>query len=91
MQKGFARPLLLIIILLLLLTPAVLLLVNKPDVKGSTSSTKSYAKPGFEVSVVSSGGTWELVQYLCETENECTSFVESGIRSGSVGGGQTTL
>lgn len=95
MQKGYARPLLLVLLLLVIALPLTYKVVSNrinstksENVKGSSAINE---KPGFSVRVVSSGGTWELIQYVCVTQEECTSGLTSGKRVGSVGGGATVL
>jgi hypothetical protein len=93
MQKGFARPLLLVILLLIIALPLTYKAVSKiivstksEEVKGTTTVNE---KPGFSVKVISSKGTWELIQYACTTQEECTSGITSGKRLESIGGGTT--
>lgn len=95
MQKGYARPLLLIVLPLI-----IALSLTYKVVSSRINSTKSEnvmgtstvnEKPGFSVRVVSPDGTWELIQYVCTTLEECTSDLTSGKRVGSVGGGATAL
>jgi hypothetical protein len=95
MQKGFARPLLLILLFLVIALPLTYKVVSNrinstksENVKGSSSVNE---KPGFSVRIVSADGTWELIQYVCVTQEECTSGLTSGKRVGSVGGGATEL
>jgi hypothetical protein len=93
MHKGFARPLILIVLLALLTLSASYVLQNKStlfgsgDVKGTSSPSEQ--KPGFKVTIISTGGTWELYQYLCATKEECSQDLEAGKMIGRLGGGST--
>jgi hypothetical protein len=40
--------------------------------------------------VVSGVGTWDLVEYLCESLDECTDSAYSGKRWGTLSGGSST-
>ena len=95
MQKGYARPLLLVLLFLVIALPLTykavsnrITSIKSESVKGVSSAND---KPGFSVGVVSSEGTWELIQYVCLTQEECTFNLTSGKRVGSVGGGVTIL
>ncbi|KKS16347.1 MAG: hypothetical protein UU77_C0054G0006 [candidate division WWE3 bacterium GW2011_GWC1_41_7] len=61
--------------------------INSDNVKGMSADVTR--KPGFGVEIVSLGGTWDLVEFLCTTLEECTKSAVSGKRSGSVSGGTT--
>lgn len=96
MQKGFAQPLLVIALIAFVGLAAAISLTNSniisdENVKGVKSTGISDSKPGLMFNVISPSGTWELIQYLCKTKDECDSSISSGKRLGSVGGGKTEL
>ncbi len=93
MQKGFAQPLLVIAFIAFVGLSGALWLLNSDflsndNVKGTSTDVQASEKPGLVVDVTCSGGTWELIQYLCKTEEECNSSLTSGKRIGSIGGGE---
>jgi hypothetical protein len=91
MSKGFAQPLLIITIVAVLGLSFALLYTRgdfSKDVKG-TSTASADTKPGFSVSIVSTGGMWELSKVLCLTEDECSNNFSGGKKIGSIGGGET--
>ncbi len=97
-QKGFTSPILLVPLLILgVMFGAFWFLTNDVNVSTSTQNVKglstkeSHAKPGIGVSIISEGGTWDLLEYLCETESACLASLEAGVRWGSVSGGKTSL
>src|SRR3990167_475101 len=90
MQKGLSMPLVLIIVLLLALPVGYFIYAKNTqsdNVKGT--SVEAARKPGFGVEIISVGGTWDLVEYLCTSMDECTKSALSGKRWGSVSGGTT--
>lgn len=94
-QKGFSVPVLLILALLVLAIPAYYLssanLNERKAIRGASSVGYESSQPGFGVSVLAQSETWDLVEYLCETKEECLSSLTSGRRLGTVSGGQTEL
>ena len=57
-----------------------------PNVKGSNIASME-GKNGVLVSIRSNGISWELVEYLCVTREECVADLNSGTHFGTVGGG----
>lgn len=94
-QKGFAVPLMLIVVLLILAVPAYYIISSLPtsssDIRGASSEGNINDRPGFSVSITSTSSTWDLVEYLCGSLDECTTSLTSGRRWGTVSGGQTDL
>jgi hypothetical protein len=66
-------------------------LTQENNVKGVSTMKQSSTTAGFGVSIVSSSATWDFVEYLCKTESECLSDLNSGRRLGTVSGGETDL
>jgi hypothetical protein len=60
-----------------------------PSVKG-ISSKESRDSSGFLISILSEGGSWDLYQYLCKTNDECTKNLEGGLRWETISGGVTS-
>lgn len=59
---------------------------NIKNVKGFQTND-SIDKNGFLITVDSGGVPWELIEYLCVSEEECLESLNSGTRYGIVGGG----
>jgi hypothetical protein len=98
MQKGYSVPLIIILVLGLLAVPAYYWTTtnsvnfsSSKTVKGISTTGNIYASPGFSVSVTSNAETWDLVEYLCKTLEDCTSSLNSGSRWGTISGGKTDL
>lgn len=99
LQRGYSVPLFIVIALLLLTIPAYYWLrINNlnfsssgENVRGVKSIGTPYHKPGFSVSVSTDVETWDLVEYLCNTREECLESISSGRRLGTVSGGPTEL
>ena len=93
-QRGFSAVVLLITLLVVTSLPVYFLLSKGKDsasqVMGA-STTVSQMRPGFSVSISSLAQTWDLVEYLCETKEECLDSLTSGRRFNTVSGGQTEL
>ena len=94
-QKGFASPLILFLLVSVFMLAGFWIFTNDINVSSSSdvhgaSTPKKYAKPGLGVSVTSTG-TWDLYEYLCVTESECTQSLQSGKRFGTISGGATSL
>lgn len=94
-ENGFSA-LILIIVLGLLAIPIYywvstnsLGIYKDTEVKGAQTTGRAYSRPGFSVSIVSNSPTWDLVEYLCTSEEECLKSIDSGRRLGTVSGGKT--
>lgn len=98
-ERGFSAVLLSILVLAFLAVPAYYWVSNdaKDDfsplqnVKGASVDGSTSGISGFSVSVVSDSSTWDLVEYLCKTADECLSSLTAGRRLGTVSGGATDL
>lgn len=95
-QKGYSVPLFLIVTLVVLTVPAYywvstnqLNVSASRDIRGAASTGNSHSAPGFSVSIVSASPTWDLVEYLCKSQEECSTSLTSGRRLGTVSGGET--
>ena len=97
-ERGVSALVLLILVFGLITVPAYIWhsgnssknLQNK-DVQGASVVGGLSTKPGFSVSVKSSSSTWDLLEYLCVSVDECTNTLNSGRRLGTVSGGKTDL
>lgn len=58
------------------------------NVQGTSVKNPS-VHPGFSIAVSSNNGGWDLVEYLCESSEECEEALTSGKRLGIVSGGST--
>jgi len=93
MRKGIAAPTILLVVVIFSVAGIVLFTLgnNKEnDVKGTSNKKAGDEKAGF-VFEVSSSTTWEMPEYLCNTESECKSGPTSGKRWGTIGGGGTSM
>lgn len=97
-QQGFSALLLLILVLAFIAVPAYYWYSNNTkslgpasDVQGASAVKNTLASSGFNVSIISNSATWDLVEYLCKTEEECLNSLNSGRRLGTVSGGETDL
>lgn len=96
-QRGFSALILITIVSVLLAVPAYLYASGNlvglksvaTDVKGA--STKASTGSGFNVFITSQSPTWDLVEYLCTSKEECLTSLNSGRRFGTVSGGETDL
>jgi hypothetical protein len=91
-KNGFAVPVVLIFVAIFLLMPLVFWWVSsrnsrKEDVKGAETSATS--QKGTYIQVTSQSGTWDLLEYLCKTKDECVSGLEAGKKWEGVSGGNT--
>ena len=91
MQKGFSVPIIVIVILLFVLAPVGFYYLvhsqNQDSVKGV--STSAFGGNGFVFYVNSTGGTWDLAEYLCKDMTECVESATSGELYGQISGGET--
>lgn len=98
MRRGFTAPILLLLVGLFLVFSTLFWIVSNnvsvtetdPSVKGTSTKSETYSKPGLSVFVTSSGGTWELVELLCKDYDSCVSSLDYGKRFGTSGGGTAT-
>ncbi len=99
LQRGSSVPLFIVITLILLAIPAYYWLslnnfnfsTSSKNVRGVASIGNVYDKPGFSVTVTSTAETWDLVEYLCSSREECLETLDSGKRLGTISGGSTEL
>jgi len=93
MRKGIAAPTILLVVVLFSVAGIVAFSLgnNKETaVKGTSSKKPVDEKSGF-VFEVNSSSTWEMLEYLCNSESECRSGPTSGKRWGTVGGGEASM
>jgi hypothetical protein len=97
-EKGYSVPLVLIIVLVLFSVPLFYWVTSNDfnasasrNIRGATTSNNVNERPGFSVNITSTSQTWDLVEYLCRTQEECTTSLTSGRRLGTISGGQTDL
>jgi hypothetical protein len=93
-QKGYAALLILIVAFLILSASFYFVFgsnLRKNDIQGASSTKNGNSKHGFSILISSSTPSWDLVEYLCSSEDECTSGLTSGTRWGSISGGETEL
>lgn len=90
-QYGFTLPVVLIFVLAFLAAPLVFWLSSsknstQPDVQGAQATS---SKEGTYIQVTSEKGSWDLLEYLCKTKEECTSSLTSGKKWEAISGGVT--
>lgn len=98
MQKGFSVPIVVVAVVLLLLLPISFWIFKNnfnfsaalDDVKGISTLGDGYSKPGFSVNVISENGSWDFVEYLCKSLEECSQTLYSGNRWKVISGGATS-
>lgn len=96
-QRGYSVPAFLILLLLLVAVPVLYwvstndLSASSQDVRGASTTGSILAKPGFKISVSSKANTWDLVEFLCKSLEECTDSLTSGRRLGTVSGGAADM
>lgn len=95
---GYSVPIVIVIALLLLVIPAYFFIEtnnfnssSSENIRGAQTVGDAYAKPGFSVSITAQAATWDLVEYMCKSLDECISSVTAGSRLGTVSGGTTDL
>lgn len=95
---GFSIPIVIMIVLFLLIVPVYFFVhtnnfnsSSSANIKGAQTVGDAYAKPGFSVSVTAQASTWDLVEYMCKSLDECLTSVTAGSRLGTVSGGTTDL
>lgn len=89
-SKGFSVPIVVIFVAIFLAVPLVYLFLSKNssnnvDVKGASAQVE-VTKTGLGI-FITSGGTWDLFEYLCKDLDECSKDLMSGNRWGTVSGG----
>lgn len=96
MPKGFAHPYL-IIAVLVIVGAGVAVFAGSDSLSGFVLGARSRKEniyqnktDGLKVTVVSPDSSWDLVQYLCKTRDECQSSPTSGKWWATVSGAPTT-
>ncbi len=96
MSKGFAHPYL-IVAVLVIIGAGVAVFAGSPRLAGLVLGTKSYDTKnyqnkvdGLKVTVISPNASWDLMQYVCKTRDECEKSPTSGKWWATVSGAPTT-
>lgn len=94
MPKGFAHPYLMLAVLVFLGAGATLL-TTSPTVRGFVLGTQTHKENVYrnqesvKVTIVSPHSSWDLVEYLCNSRDECEKSVSAGRWWATVSGGPT--
>ncbi len=100
MERGYAVPLILILVLAILIVPVIFwistnsvnLSSSTPEVRGAVSVSGNKSSKGFSVTVTANNAdTWDLIEYLCQSVDECVVSIDSGRQWGIVSGGKSDL
>lgn len=96
MLKGFAHPYLLIV-MLAVIGVGVAVFVGSKNLVGLVLGAKTrseniyqYRTNGIKVTVISPSSSWDLTEYLCDTEEQCQKSPTSGKWWATVSGAPTT-
>jgi len=96
MSKGFAHPYVLIVALVLI-GAGVAVFTGSQNLSGLVLGAKNRKENiyqdntnGFKVTVISKNTSWDLLQYLCKTREECETSVTSGKWWATISGAATT-
>ena len=96
MPKGFAQPYL-ILAVLVIVGVGIAIFAGSQDLAGFVLGAKSHKEniyqnnvEGLKVTVISPSSSWDLLQYLCKTRNECETSLTSGKWWATVSGAPTT-
>ena len=90
-MRGFSVPL--VIIVALVVGGFALYSFSGPPehIKGVSTVLQEHTQPGLSVSIISKVLAWDLMEYLCVTQEECLISLSSGKRLSTVSGGATDL
>ena len=87
-------PTTLIVVLVLVALPVAFLLYTSAlggRIMGATSTSQTNSKSGFSIEVSSKSDSWDLVEYLCKTLDECLNSTDSGTRWGFISGDSSVV
>lgn len=92
-MRGFSAPLLLILISGILIGSFFVYskTVSSNNVQGISTESAETLKQGLQLSIVSGNSSWEMLKYLCKTEDECLENLDSGKRLDKMSGSPTEL
>jgi|GEM_PF-7022064 hypothetical protein len=95
MSRGFAHPFLLIVVLVLVGVGVVA--ATSPKLSGLVLGAKNRKENiydakavGLKVTVISPKASWDLVEYLCDTREQCQTSLTGGKWWATVSGAPTT-
>jgi len=87
MRRGSTLPLVMVLVLFLMVPLGFWFFYSRNSQDNVKGANVSGITNGMYVTVSSTGGTWDLVRYLCKGRSECVGSLSSGLQLETISGG----